>query len=369
MRKKIVLYSIGIIVVVIVVVFTGSKILDKSSSADKKKQQMFSVKLTSLERGAISKKLSLTGEIVPVQQTNIYSRVNGNIQNIYADIGQYVGKGKLLAVIDKSQYQQTLKQTESVMLQVKATVENNTLNYDRIQKLFEKGLTTQSELDNALTTLRVSQAQYEAAKANYMNAKLQLSYCNITAPFGGYITKRLLDRGSLVSSQSTTQNMIFILSDISRLKIIVNVPEKYLTEIQKISQVNITTDAYPDDIFTGYFKTISQAIEPTSRTMPAEISFDNRAGLLKPGMFARIDAIIERRENAILLPSQCVLKDEKGRFIFTVNQESMAVKRYVETGLEEDNKIEIISGISEEEKIISTGQELVKENSKVKIIN
>ncbi len=369
MRKKIFIYSISILIVVTVLIFTGLKILDKTGSADKKRQQTFSVKITNIEKGAVSKKLSLTGEIIPIQQTNIYSRVNGNIQNIYTDIGQYVGKGKLLAVIDKSQYQQTLKQTESVMNQNTATVENNTLNYDRLQKLFEKGLTTQSDLDNALTTLRVSQAQYEASRANYLNAKLQLSYCNITAPFGGYITKRLLDRGALVSAQSTTQNMIFVLSDISKLKIIVNVPEKELTEIQKIRQVEISTDAYPGEIFTGYFKTISQAVDPASRTMPAEINFDNREGLLKPGMFARIEAIIEKRENAMLLPNQCVLKDEKGRFVFTINQESTAVKKYVETGLEENNKIEIISGINEDEKIISTGQELVKENSKVKIIN
>lgn len=365
-RKKIVIISIFAFVFLLFAVFVFFRIRDNLSAKDKRAPQSQSVEVTTPVLGSITRKLSFTGDILSVQQANIFSRVNGNIERIYVDIGDYVSKGKTLATIDRSTYQQTVKQTEAVFNQAKAQVENNEVNYLRTKQLFDKGLSSQGDLDNAETVLKVSIAQMEAAGAGYQNARIQIGYCNITAPFSGYITKRFLDAGALVSSG--TSNSIFMLSDISNLKIMVNVLEKDISSLDYIKTANIRTDAYPDEVFPGKFKKISQAVDPGTRTMPAEISIDNKDKLLKPGMFARVEVVLEEHNDVLILPEQCVLKDDTGTFVYSVTDDLTAVKKYVEIGINSDNKTEIKSGIGDTEKIVSTGQELLKDKMKVKIV-
>ena len=130
----------------------------KSSTKPQKPPQ--AVQIITPSRGDISGKLLFSGDILAVQQTNIYSRITGNIQKMYADIGDYVSKGRLLAVIDKSTLYQTVRQTEGLLNQAAANLENNRVNLERIQKLFEKGLTYQShrkhrlKLQKQITTMR-----------------------------------------------------------------------------------------------------------------------------------------------------------------------------------------------------------------------
>lgn len=363
-KKK---WSIVILIVMILILagFTYYRINENIKASQRQGRPPQTIELTKVERGDIANELSFTGDIQPIQQTNIYSRITGNIQRLYADIGDYVPAGKTLALIDQSTFIQTVKQTEGLLNQAKATLLNNQVNYERLKILFEKGLTSKGDLDNAETLVKVSEAQVQTAEANYNNARLQLSYCSIGAPFGGYITKKFLDQGSLVSSG--TSNSIFLLANISKLKIMVNVLEKDIPLLENIKKVTVKTDAYPNEEFTGIFKKMSQSVDLSTRTMPVEVDIDNNGGMLKPGMFARVELILDRHNNVIILPLQCVRKDDKGSFVFTVDAESKAVKVYVTIGIESNNKIEIVSGLTDSDKVVSVGQELIKENTKVKI--
>lgn len=364
-KKKKWALIISAVLVLIFAAFIYYRISENIKTSQKKNRPPQTVEISQPERGDITSELSFSGDILAVQQTNIYSRVTGNIQKIFVDIGDYVNTGKLLALIDQSTFVQTVKQTEGLLNQAKATLENNKVNYERLLTLFEKGLASKGDLDNAETQVKVSEAQVQTAEANYSNAKLQLGYCSITAPFSGYITKRFLDQGSLVSSG--TSNSIFILSNIGKLKIMVNVLEKDIPLLDNVRDVMIKTDAYPNEVFNGKFRKMSQSVDLSTRTMPVEINIDNDNNMLKPGMFARVELVLDKHYNVITLPLQCVLKDDNGRYVYMISEESTAVKKYVQTGLESNNKIEIISGLSETDKIVSVGQELIKENSKVKI--
>lgn len=368
MSKKKKIYVIIVIGVILLAVaaLVYYRISENIKSSKRPAPPPQSVQVITPERGDISSKLSFSGDILAVQQTNIYSRVTGNIQKMYADIGDYVPRGKLLASIDKSTLYQSVRQMEGLVNQAKATLENNKVNLERTQKLFEKGLTSQGELDNALTLVKVSEAQVESARANYNNAALQVGYCNITAPFSGYITKRFLDEGSLVSQG--TSNSIYILSDISKLKILVSVLEKDIPKLENVKEVTVTTDAYPGEVFTAKFRKMAQALDLSTRTMPLQLDIDNDKGILKPGMFAKVELLLETNYGSLIIPEQCVIKDDSGEFVFILNEESTAIKKYVQTGLKSDNKTEIVSGINENDKVVSVGQQLIQENSKVKIV-
>jgi RND family efflux transporter MFP subunit len=354
-----------IIIFLILAGFTYYRINENIKSSQKQGRPPQTVETAKVERSDITNELSFTGDVLPIQQANIYSRVTGNIQKLYADIGDYVSAGKTLALIDQSTFVQSLKQNEGLLNQAKATLLNNQVNYERLRILFEKGLTSIGDLNNAETLVKVSEAQVQTAQANYNNARLQLNYCSISAPFSGYITKKFLDQGSLVSSG--TSNSIFLLSNISKLKIMVNVLERDIPSLDKVKNVTIKTDAYPNEEFTGVFKKMSQSVDLNTRTMPVEVDVENKGGMLKPGMFARIELVLDKHDNVIVVPLQCLRKDDNGSFVFSINNESSAVKIYVKTGIESNNKVEIISGLTDADNVVTVGQELIKENSKVKI--
>jgi RND family efflux transporter MFP subunit len=364
-RKKKIIIIISAIIILIIIALVYLRVRANINAAQKKTVAIQSVKVMSPETGDISDKLLFSGDMMAFQQANIYSRITGNIEKIYVDVGDFANTGKLLAEIDKSQYLQNVKQAEAQLNQYQATLENNRINLDRIKILYSKGLSSQVDLDNAVTQVRVSETQVAAAEANLTNANLQLGYCRITAPFSGYITKRFLDVGALVSSGTT--NSIFILSDISRLKLIVSIPEKNLTSIDNIHSVDVLTDAYKDRVFSGEFKKISQSFDLNNRTMPAEIWVDNSDKLLKPGMFAKIEILLEKHTGVMLLPVQCIRNDDKGNYVFVVNDGQTAQKKYVQTGIAADNKAEITSGLDANDKVVFVGQELINDNSIVKI--
>jgi membrane fusion protein (multidrug efflux system) len=368
-KKKKVIISVSIFVLILFSLLIYLRIRANILASEKKSVVAPSVEITNPVRGDISSIISFSGDVLAIEQTNIFSRVNGNIEKIYVDIGDYVTSGKLLAVIDKSVYSQNVIQMQGVYKVAVATAENDMLNLDREKLLFEKGLAPQSDLDNAKTKLDVSNAQVESAIANLQNAKIQLSYCDIRAPFTGYITKKLLDRGTFVSSTGTALNTIFVLSDIRRLKILVNVLERDLPLVEKISDASIKTDSYPDKTFSGKFNKISQAIDLSTRTMPAQIDIDNKEELLKPGMFARVELKLNTDTEVLKLPSQCVLQEENKYFVYVVNDDMVANKKYVEVGIISNNETEITSGINENDKIVKVGQELITDKTKVKIIN
>jgi len=328
-----------------------------------------SVEMTSPTRGSVQQKLNFTGDVVPIEQANIYSRVAGNIEKIYVNIGDYVNQGRLMASIDRSIYLQTARQNEGLYKQAKATVENNRVNYERNKELFDKGLVSKSDLDNARTTLTVSEAQVETALANYRNAETTLSYCSITAPIAGYVTKRLLDRGSYVTVGGTTQSsVIFTIADIRQIKVMVNVLEKNIPQLDNVESVTVTSGTYPGEEFNASLKKMSQQVDLNTRTMPVEIDISNKDSKLKPGMFVSIQLVIQKSENALILPSQCVLKDDNGSFVYFVGADSTAQAKYITLGIQQDNNDEILTGVNDGDRVIFSGQGLLKNGAKVRIV-
>ena len=365
-RKKKIILSVSVIILIALSIFVYLRFRAILAASERRGMPTPFVEVISPERGDISSVINFSGDILAIEQTNIFSRVNGNIEKIFVDAGDYVSSGKLLASIDKSLYTQNVKQIEGVLKVAEATAENDLINLERTKILFEKGLASQADFDNARTKLDISNAQVETAKANLQNSRIQLSYCDIRAPFSGYITKKLLERGTFVSATGAAQNTIFVLANIRKLKVMVNVLERDLPLLERVTDVNLKTDSYPDKIFKGRFNKISQSIDLGTRTMPAQVDIENSDELLKPGMFARVEIILNTKSDVMKLPSECVLKEADKHFVYVI-EDFTAVKKFVEIGISENNMTEIISGLNEGEKVVKIGQELISDKAKVKI--
>jgi RND family efflux transporter MFP subunit len=366
--KKKRFYLITSIILLVFLVFIYFRLKANLETSGRQPVYKQTVELAPPARGDITRKLSFTGDILAFQQANIYTRVSGNIEKMYVDIGSYAPAGKTLARIDQTLYLQNVRQTEGLYKQALATLENNKTQFERNKDLFKQGLISQSDLDNSETSVKVAQAQVDATLANYKNAQTQLDYCDIRAPFSGYITKKLLDPGSYITANAvTSSSTIFVLSQIDKLKVMVNILEKDLPLLDKIIDARVTTDSYPDQVFTAKVKRISEAFDLSTRTMPVEINIDNRNLLLKPGMFAKIDLILQSDENVLLLPNECTLKDDQGDYVYMVSPDSVVHKHYIKLGIESDNKDEILSGLTDSDKVVVLGMELIKDGSKVRI--
>jgi len=307
------------------------------------------VKISKPTREVITDQLQYNGDVAAIQQANIYSKVSGTLEQVNVDIGDVVRKGELLAVIDSVElYQQTLETS--------ATYQNNLLNYDRTKKLMDQNLLAQEDLDNAETALKISQANFELAKT-------KLSYAQITAPFSGYVTKRYVDPGASISTDNT---MLFTLMDLTTVKVTINVLEKDTPIIPRLQKAVIVADALPDMKFEGRIARYSQAVDLATRTMAVEIDVPNTDLLLKPGMFVTATLVISVHPDAITVPTAAILSDAQGTFVYVVVDDA-AKRTPVQVGIEQDNRTQIIGGLSGTENVVTTGQQLIRDGAKVKV--
>ena len=357
-----------VLVVLIIIIVVGYKIYDYRSRSARRVAQPQNVVLGSPEKRLISNYLSLTGDIVADKQANIYSRVSGNIEKIYVDIGQYVNRGEVLAIIDSSIYTQNALQAQGLFAQAEANYQNAKMNYERNSKLYEQKLISKQEYDYSETSFEVARAQREAQFASFTNAQTQLSYCRVTAPFSGYITKRMFDEGGYITASTAAQNStLFVLMDISKVKITANLPEKNIDILRRVKEADIKVDALKDRNFKGTISRVSEAVDLATRTIPLQMIIDNRDGTLKPGMFSTINFTLEQKENSLTLPLNTVLSDDNGRYVYKFMPDSTVSKVYIEIGIQEENLLEIVDGITEDDKIVVVGQTLVRDNMKVRV--
>ena len=342
-KNKILILSAVVILVAIVML----KLFLGTSSSDQRRQTAPIVKIEQSRRETITNTLRFTGDVTPIQQANIFSKVSGNLEKIYTDMGSYVQKGQLLAQIDTTEIYQQFQQ-------MSATYQNAKLTYQRNKDLSEQNLIAKQDLDNADAAMKVASANFEAAK-------IRLDYSRITAPFSGFITKRFLDPGALVTSNNAT---MFTLMDLNSMKIIVNVLEKDIPLAKIGKKASITVDAFPGKEFYGSVARISEAVDLSTRTMAVEVDIPNSERLLKPGMFASVTIIVNERSNALTVPTQAIMKDAKGFFLYIANDKT-AKRISVNPGIEQDTRTEILSGLEGNENVITTGQQFVKDGGQI----
>ena len=348
MKNKRNIIVAAILITIIIVV--GWRILTLQPGGDAKKATISLVKVETPVHETVRYMLTFSGDIQPMQQASIYSRVNGNLERVYAGIGDAVGRGQTLALIDTTELSQQARQA-------KATWYNATLALGRNKELAGQNLIARQDLDNA-------DAAEQIARANNEAAQTRLGYAKIIAPFGGYITKRFFDEGSNITSNNST---LFILMALEHMKATINVLESDIPRITLGTTVAVSVDAYPERSFEGRVSRVSQAVDLNTRTMATEVDIPNLRHELKPGMFATVTLVVEEHAHAITVPTYALLKDDKGQFVFVAGDSNRAVRKPVKTGLEQNSRMEIVYGLSGTEKVITTGQQFVRDGGMIKI--
>lgn len=268
-------------------------------------------------------------------------------------LGDRVQKGQTIIRLEDEEYENSI-----AIEAVKLNLEISQQEYEKQKSLYEKGGVTLYELRNS--EVSKTNAQY-----NYENAQLQLAKMNIKAPFTGVIVELpTYTRGTRVASGSP----MFTLMSYSDMFMEINLPEKSITELEVGQDVLVTNYTLPEDTIKGTIAQLSPAISTETRTFTGIIEIDNPDQKLRPGMFVKADIITAEKDSTIVIPKDIIMSGGRGKYVFVVGRNSAADDRWITTGIENQNNVEILEGLQVNDRLIIRGFETLRDDSKVKII-
>ena len=322
--------------------------LQDSSSASAPVPQSFSVpvELSVVESGTFVEREVSVGSIVSDEEVIIRSEIAGRIARIGFREGEEVEAEQILIVIDDSIYRAEFNQAG-------ARLKLSEANFDRAVDLERRGAGTQRALDEALSKLQEDRATLDLAKA-------RLARTEIRAPFSGMIGLRKISPGDYVTAGQEIVN----LEAIDPIKVAFKMPETLLAAVQSGQQILVEVDAFPGKKFPGEIYAIDPRVEASGRSIELRAHVPNPNGWLRPGLFARVDIIFERRENAVLIPERALVPIQSRQTVFVVKDGS-AETRDVTTGGRVDGNVEILSGLVPGETIVTAGQLKLREGTPV----
>lgn len=318
------------------------------------------VEVATTQRAEMAALYSGTAPIEADRRALVMPKVSGEIRAVLADEGQRVKAGQTLARLDGDQLRLEVALNEATMRKLER-------DYNRNMELQQKGLVSATAIDNLKYEL-------EAAKASWDLARLQLSYTEIRSPIAGTVTQRLdhVKVGNTVTPVGgvieSADSSLFVVEDLDTLILRVNVPERELSKLSVGQPAELSFDAVPGRTFQGEIALISPSIDPATATFGVRIRVTETGGLLRPGMFARVAIVYERKPDALQIPRTALLDTDGQAKVFVVTG-GKAVERAVKLGLSNGAWIEVTEGLKDGEQVIVVGQGAVKPGAAVRVVN
>lgn len=350
-----------------------------------------------IQRGAIENSLTISGEFKPFQEVDVHAKVAGYIKTIYVDVGDHVKTGQTLAVLEIPELaaelagasasvrraEQEINRAQGDVERAKSAHAAAHAMYDRLKQASEMkpGLVAQQEVDDAQAKDQESEAQVSSAKAALSAAEQALAvagatqtqyaalsgYSRIMAPFAGVITVRYADTGALIAAgtSSSTQSMPVVrLAEISKLRLVLPVPESLAAQIHLGDPVKVHVQALNQDI-VGKVSRFASALDLQTRTMETEIDFENKSGRLYPGMYAETVLQMSDRKNVVLVPLEALTQKQGETHVLTVNALNVVEDRTVKLGLQGKRRAEVLNGLAEGDRVIVGNQSQFRNGEKV----
>lgn len=288
--------------------------------------------------------IDITGTVQANIYTDVKSPVSGIVESLEARENQRVEKGRVIAVINP---------TDRVSL-----ISKNQQQIEAIEKKIATFPSGSDEYTQLTDELKKAKESFEYASNIYQTV-------SVICPMNGLVTQRWVDLGG----QVTANEKMLTITDMSSLVIKAEVNEKYFEAIKQGKKLPLLLNAYPTDTLSGNISLVYPQIDPVTRSVKFDIKIMNFNKNLFPGMMAIIKIPVAENENSITVPSDAVLTNPANeKFVFVVNSDSLALKRIVKPGISAKKQIEILSGITENEKVVIMGQEMLKDSIKVTIM-
>ena len=371
-------------------------------------EKTYKVEVDKVKKGDIISIVTGSGKVQAITDVKISATVPGVIISLPVKDGDIVKKGQLLVQIDPSEYKSTVAQAEAQVNSARASLEQAKLVYERQKKLYEKNLTSQEQFDQIMTQHDVAKAQYEQSQANLNQAKDLLAKTTITSPMDGKITELMKKEGEMVTGATYNPTEIMTISDLTAFEVEVEIDETDIAEVKLGQEAKIKIDAFPDTSFKGEVSEIGNTAKITGYgTQDQVVNFlvkvllkDEVKGI-KPWMSASVDITTASQKEVLNIPIAAVVMREEKKDTLNTNtkkgeaeaststeEESKDKKKKkevegiflvekdrakfvsVKTGIADQQNIEIVSGLKENDQIITGSYKILrtlKDGDKIKI--
>lgn len=371
-----------------------------SGDADKHVQASgpsVTVGVTKVVKKSLGRQITLSSELVPFQEIDVYAKESGFVKKLLVDYGSHVRAGQAMAVLEipelEAQLQEDQAEIKNATNQVtraqhelsryQAQYKALHLQYTRLNGVFESqpGIVAQQEVDDAQgkdlaassqvdagqAALDASQSQLSVARAKLSHDQSLFDYSKITAPFSGVVTDRYANLGTLVQAgtgSSTQAIPIVRLSENDLFRLVIPVPESYVRFIRVGDPVDVRVPSL-NRTFPGKVARFSVDVREDTRTMHTEVDVKNPGGILVPGLYADADLTLEHKEGIPSVPLQAVNHEGDKTTVFVVNSNNELEDRLVSLGLQTATDAEVIAGLQEGEQVVLSDRSGLKPGEKV----
>jgi RND family efflux transporter MFP subunit len=364
------------------------------AASEKEKHSLPVVNTVWVRRAASTSELVLPGSIQAITDAPIYARADGYVRRRYADIGDRVKAGQILAEIETPDLDQQVRQARASLLQARsalAQAEANLvqarstehlaqLTVERWKVLVERGVLArqdgdqkQADFEVAVANRKAQEANVNAAQSNVSAAEANLGrlldlqgFEKITAPFAGLVTARNFDVGALVASGGVSGHELFHMAQIEVVRIFVDVPQSNAPFIHTGLAAEVTVQQLPDRTFAGKVTRTSDSLDPNTRTLLTEVDVPNPTSSLLPGMYARVTLRSVSGEPPLLVPGDALVARANGIRVAVVGDDGVVHFQKVSVGRDYGTETEVLSGLQGGEQVIINPTDDVREGAKVK---
>jgi RND family efflux transporter MFP subunit len=359
--------AVAIAVVVVGIGITTRRMADARLSEWTENQSLPVVAVAPPDMRGKRSSLSLPGRLEADSQAQIFARVSGYLKELKVDIGTPVKAGQLLAEIDAPDLDQQIMQAEAdvAAAQANATLARGML--ERGKSLIESGAVSKQVLDQRSADAENRQGLVKSLQANLERLRVLEKYKRITAPFDGLVTARTTDVGALINAGSSGGPALFVVSDITRLRGYVNVPQNYVPSIKVGTKATITVPEYRDRTFAATVEASAQAVDPTSGTTRMLLAVDNPQGELMTGAFANVQLELPSAESAIHVPASAMIFNQNGMQVATVGKDGRIVLKPVTIARDLGREVEIGSGLDAHDMIVASPPDGIASGDQVRI--
>ena len=340
------------------------------------------VEVAVIERGPIEHRRTFTGTLDPKAEFVVAPKVSGRVEQLHVDLADTVRRGQLVAKLDDDEYVQSVAQAEADFLVAKANLAEaeSLLNIaerelKRVEKLRERGVASESQRDTAKADqlakqahVAVTGAQVTRAEASLEAARIRLGYSKITAGWRGgndqrVVAERYVDEGETVAANAPLLRIV----EMNPITAVFFVTERDYALLRTGQVVMLRTDAHPDAAFEGRIARIAPVFRESTRQAQVEVDVDNAELRLKPGMFVRVTVVLDRVEDAIIVPEQALVRRDGRDGVFVVAGDGQTVAwREVEVGFRQGGRVQV-TGDGLNTQVVTLGQQLLEDSSAVSV--
>ncbi|MDZ7722049.1 MAG: efflux RND transporter periplasmic adaptor subunit [candidate division KSB1 bacterium] len=362
--------SIGCVVLVI------SVLLGCATGVEEKEQDVrVPVTVQTVTRGDLEQSLTYQGDIKARVEVRVFSKIPDRIARFFVKEGDVVKKGEPLAEIYATSIRQGVRQARAALSAAEAQHSNMKEEFQRSERLFKEGAVSQQQYDQVKTQYKAAKAQLEQAEAGLQSAKEGLKDATVTSPIQGVVGRRYMEAGDMASPGMP----LILMVQMDSVEIRFDVTENDLGKIKTGQTARVHIKSYKDKVFTGKVKRISPVLDPMTRMATVKVHIDNPEGLLRSGMYAKVEIVTGIVENTILVPRFATLENTrlnressgnqvvKEYHVFVV-KDSLAEQRTLDINYINHVRMAVDSGLQVGEKLIVEGQNNIKDQTPVKIV-